>query len=95
MIELFLVSNESIPGGMTWRRDCAMKGENELDCKDRIFEGREVYECLCSESLCNKNTDEETSTKKSTTVHGITVFFALSIKKEFYLKAITYYTIIN
>ena len=71
---IIIVENASMPGGMTWRRDCAMKGDNELGCKDRDFHTPDgdikVYECLCEGSLCNKHTDEETSTQKTTTAHG-------------------------
>ena len=71
---MITVENASMPGGMTWRRDCAMKEDKELGCKDRDFHTPDgdikVYECLCEGSLCNNYTDEETSTQKTTTVHG-------------------------
>ena len=71
---IIIVENASMPGGMTWRRDCAMKGDSGLGCKDRDFHTPDgdikVYECLCEGSKCNKYTDEETSTQKTTTTQG-------------------------
>ena len=60
-----------------------MKGEKEDGCTERDWKTPDgtikVYECLCQEPLCNKYTDEETSTEKSTTKHGKITFVILVI----------------
>ena len=60
-----------------------MKGEKEDGCTERDWKRPDgtikVYECLCQESKCNKYTDEETSTEKSTTKHGKIIFVIIAI----------------
>ena len=78
-----LVSNQSsIPGGLTWRRDCRIKGEEKLGCREHPFptpDGElDVYECLCDTDLCNKNTDEG-STTAPTTTKGIFKYLMIMI----------------
>ena len=48
-----------------------MRGEQHLGCSEHNWptpDGEiEIYECLCDTDLCNKNTDESSSTATPTT----------------------------
>ena len=69
------VTNDTMPGGLLWRRNCKIKGTRTIGCERHNLDGsgRLVDECICDTDLCNRDMGpipDVTSTTVSTTTEG-------------------------